>query len=180
MNKLHRALLIAALALAAMVAGVLFKLSRLEPQPPAPDAVAQIQALHLPDLAGRERTLSEWRGQVVVANFWATWCPPCREEIPGFIRLNAEYAPRGVKFVGISIDSHDKVRTFAAEYGIDYTLLLGDSATLQVASAFGNRAQGLPFTVILARDGTPYAVKLGRIEEKDLAGLLDKALASGA
>jgi peroxiredoxin len=82
--------------------------------------------------------------------------------------------------VGISIDSHDKVRTFAAEYGIDYTLLLGDSATLQVASAFGNRAQVLPFTVILARDGTPYAVKLGRIEEKDLAGLLDKALASGA
>jgi thiol-disulfide isomerase/thioredoxin len=179
-SKLHRALLIAALALLAMIAGALFKLSKYEVDRPDEDAAARIHALSLPDLAGREHTLSEWRGKVVVANFWATWCPPCREEIPGFIRLNAEYAPKGVQFVGISIDSQEKVRDFAAEHGIDYMLLLGDSSVLQVASAFGNRARGLPFTVILGRDGEPYAVKLGRIEEKDLAGLLDKVLAAGA
>jgi thiol-disulfide isomerase/thioredoxin len=81
---------------------------------------------------------------VLVVNFWATWCPPCKEEMPEFSRLNTKYAPNGVQFVGISLDSADKVAAFKEETEISYPLLIGNLETLDLSSDLGNRAKALP------------------------------------
>ena len=172
MSRVEQRLIIFAVAFAAVIAGALYSWSKIAPQPVSPDAAAQLLALRLPDLASKQHLLSDWRGKVLVVNFWATWCPPCREEIPGFIRLSEKYREKGVEFVGISIDSADKVRDYAAKESINYTLLIGDGSAMAVAPAFGNRAQGLPFTVILDRAGATHKVKIGLLDEAELDGIL--------
>ena len=176
MIRLKQTLIVVGVAVTAAIAGALYSSSKNAPAPVGQDAAAQLLALSLPDLARKQHTLGEWRGKVLVVNFWATWCPPCREEIPGFVRLSEKYAAKDVQFVGISIDSADKVRDFAAEQGMNYPLLIGDTETLQVASGFGNHSQGLPFTVILDRAGSTRQVKLGQFDEADLDAMLAKMM----
>jgi thiol-disulfide isomerase/thioredoxin len=178
MRRSRLFLIVAAVAVAGAITGALYHSA--EPvgiaQPTGPDAAPQLLALSLPDLQSKSRTLAEWRGKVMVVNFWATWCPPCREEIPGFVRLNRKYADKGVQFVGISIDSADKVKEYADENHIDYTLLIGDSGAMNLAPAFGNRSMGLPFTVILDRSGATYQVRIGRLDEPDLEAILARLI----
>lgn len=127
-------------------------------------------SLRLPDVSGREVSLDRWRGRVIVANFWATWCPPCLEEIPAFERVSRKYTD--VQFVGISIDSADNVRDFAARNAVTYPLLIASADTLGVTSKLGNPTQGLPFTVIIDHSGAARKVKLGRLSEADLDATL--------
>ena len=135
-----------------------------------------IMALRLPDLAGREQPLSQWRGKVVVVNFWATWCAPCREEVPAFVRLQEQYAPQGVQFVGIAIDQRDKVASFAREIGINYAILLGGIDTIDLTRKTGYRVGALPFTLVLDRQGEIATRELGVVREADLERLLQKLL----
>ncbi|HCX32304.1 MAG TPA: TlpA family protein disulfide reductase [Rhodocyclaceae bacterium] len=125
-------------------------------------------ALRLPDASGRVFALSDWRGKVIVANFWATWCPPCLRELPAFDRVSRRHSANEVQFVGISIDSADNVRQFAAREKIGYPLLVASTDVLSVTSPMGNRMQGLPFTVILDRSGAPRTVRLGTLSEAEL------------
>src|SRR5574337_1673050 len=81
--------------------------------------------LALPDLAGKEQPLAQWRGKVLVVNFWATWCAPCREEMPEFIKAQSEYGAKGLQFVGIAVDQADKTEQFAKEIGLNYPTLVG-------------------------------------------------------
>ncbi len=150
----------------------------LPPAEPAPTAgaPARLLALTLPDLSGQAQSLSQWKGKVLVVNFWATWCPPCKEEIPEFSRINTEYAPNDVQFVGISLDSADKVAAFRKETEISYPLLIGNMETLDLSSDLGNRAKALPFTVILRQDGSLQDVKLGKYATSDLEKALLTAL----
>lgn len=145
---------------------------------PSADAASRLNTLKLPDLEGREQSLAQWRGKVLVVNFWATWCPPCRAEIPEFARISKQNVNKGVQFVGISMDSADKVREFKRETEIPYTTLIGDLGTMDLVTDLGNRAKGLPFTVILRRDGSVHHVKLGAMPgpelEKALASALDQ------
>src|SRR5262245_2485456 len=83
--------------------------------PAAGTSAAQMLEVSLPDLSGTDQSLSQWRGKVLVVNFWATWCVPCREEMPEFVRTQNEYGGKGLQFVGIAVDSKDKVETFAKE-----------------------------------------------------------------
>jgi thiol-disulfide isomerase/thioredoxin len=175
-TKLKHTFIIVGVAVAAAITGALYRWSEVAEAPPDANAAPKLWALSLPDLAQKRHPLNEWRGKVLVVNFWATWCPPCREEIPGFVRMSQKYSNSGVQFVGISIDSADKVRDFAAQYAINYPLLIGDSAALQIASAFGNRAQGLPFTIILDRSGATRRVRLGQLEEHELDTILAKMM----
>ena len=85
------------------------------------------------------------RGRVLVVNFWATWCAPCREEIPGFVRLQERYGPRGLQFVGIAFDQPDKVAEFGREFRVNYPLLLGGLDTMELLRDAGNRAGVLPY-----------------------------------
>lgn len=141
-------------------------------------AVDALFALELPDADGRPQPLSQWRGKVVVANFWATWCPPCRKEIPEFAAVSTDLADAPVQFVGISIDSADKVRAFDDEFDVPYPLLIASHEVLALAAEFGNDAQALPFTVIIDRDGRARHVKLGTLDKAQLEGKIRPLLGS--
>jgi peroxiredoxin len=124
--------------------------------------------LTLPDSNGQAQALEQWRGKILVVNYWATWCPPCREEMPGFSRLQAKFAAKGVQFVGISIDTAVKVTEFQKETPVNYPLLIGDAGAIDSSVALGNSRQALPFTAVIDRQGRVSAVKLGRFTEADL------------
>lgn len=143
---------------------------------PTADAPSRLLALSLPDLGGQNQSLSQWKGKVLVVNFWATWCPPCKEEMPEFSRISSKYALNGVQFVGISIDSADKVSSFRKEVEISYPLLISNLDALDLSSDLGNRAKALPFTVILRPDGSPQQVKLGKFATTDLEKAILAAL----
>ena len=133
-----------------------------------PAAVKALRDLVLPDLDGKPQPLSQWKGRILVVNYWATWCAPCKEEMPAFSQLHQQYAAKGVQFVGISIDSVEKVKQFQISTPVAYPLLIGTMQTMQGAVGLGNAIQGLPFTVVLDRRGEVYSTKLGRFDEKIL------------
>lgn len=140
--------------------------------PATDDAVQRLMLRSLPDLSGKLQTLSQWRGEVLVVNYWATWCAPCREEIPALIRARSKYAPNSVKIVGIAMDSASKVSDYAKEMHIDYPLLIGDAETLRLAKDLGNRAGVLPFTVVLDRTGKLAHAHAGVLTEASLGAIL--------
>lgn len=124
--------------------------------------------LNLPDSAGKAQAMEQWRGKILVVNYWATWCPPCREEMPGFSRLQEQLGAKGVQFVGISIDTADKVSEFQKQTPVSYPLLIGDSGAIDSSVTLGNSRQALPFTAVIDRQGMVAAIKLGRYAEADL------------
>jgi thiol-disulfide isomerase/thioredoxin len=117
---------------------------------------------------GQRQTLDAWRGKILVVNFWATWCPPCREEMPFLSALQTRYRDKGVQFIGISIDQADKVREFQATEKIIYLLLIGSPDAMQLSSELGNASQALPFTVIINRSGQVDWVKTGILSQTEL------------
>jgi thiol-disulfide isomerase/thioredoxin len=142
--------------------------------------VGHLPEFVLPDLDGQARHSSEWSGKVLVLNFWATWCPPCRKEIPGFIKIQARHADRGVRFVGIAIDDPVKVREFARRMGINYPTLLGDESSPELSRRLGNRHGGLPFTAIFDRSGALIYARAGELHPEALLQRLEPLLKSAA
>ena len=124
------------------------------------------------DLDGKMRRLDEWRGRVLVCNFWATWCAPCREEIPLLLEMRRKYGPGVVEIVGIAIDNAAKVRQFSASFSISYPVLLAEVDGLDLMRRLGNSSGGLPYTVIANREGTLVHRKLGALKQPELDGLL--------
>jgi peroxiredoxin len=103
----------------------------------------------LVDVNGRSVSLVDFKGKVVVLDFWATWCPPCKREIPDFIKLQSEYGPKGVQIVGIALDQPEKVRTFVRDNGMNYPVLLG---TDEVSAHYGG-VESIPTTFIIDKAG---------------------------
>lgn len=110
-------------------------------------------AFSLPDLEGKTQNLSQWQGQVVMVNFWAPWCPPCREEVPAFIELQEKYADKGFTIVGITVDTRDNAQTFADTMGINYPLLIAEEEGIDIAASYGNKVGALPYTALIDRQG---------------------------
>ena len=104
----------------------------------------------LEDIHGRAVSLSDFKGKVVVLDFWATWCPPCKREIPDFIELQSRYGARGLRVVGIGLDEPDKLKAFAEGNGMNYTVLMG---TDDIAMKYGG-ISGIPTTFIIDRNGS--------------------------
>lgn len=129
-------------------------------------------AARLPDLAGKSRQLAEWRGKVLVCNFWATWCAPCREEIPLLVAARAKYASQGVEIVGIAVDNAAKVGEFSRLMGVTYPILLSEADGLELMRRLGNTSGGLPYTVFLDREGRVAHRKLGALKAPDLEQIL--------
>ncbi|MFM1892826.1 MAG: hypothetical protein RLZ44_1903 [Pseudomonadota bacterium] len=127
-----------------------------------------------PDLAGQQRQAGEWADKVLVLNFWATWCPPCREETPLFVELQEKYRAAGVQFVGIAIDDQGPTAEFAANYGINYPVLMGDMQAVALSKRLGNRFEGLPFTVVAGRDGRVAVRHSGGMDRDQLEPLLQE------
>jgi thiol-disulfide isomerase/thioredoxin len=172
----REALILGAAGLAAAAAGFLAgpALIRLGGNPEA-DALG---AAGFPDFEGTPRRLAEWRGRVLVCNFWATWCGPCREEIPLLIAVRQNYATLGGEVVGIAIDNAAKVREFSASFGISYPILLAEADGLDLMRKLGNSSGGLPYTVIADRQGVPVQRKLGALKPGELEKILDPLLKS--
>ncbi|MCB1743650.1 MAG: TlpA family protein disulfide reductase, partial [Gammaproteobacteria bacterium] len=107
----------------------------------------------------------------------ATWCPPCREEIPGFVRLQAHFAEQGVQFLGVALDSVENVQTFLTEQPMNYPTLLGEQDAMQAATAFGNSSGALPYTALVGTDGTILDVHAGELSEQSARQMIERHLA---
>jgi len=151
---------------------------RRESQPDSPSipetALTQFFATRLNDSDGKMQAMSQWRGKTLVINFWATWCPPCREEMPAFSRLQTKYAANGVQFVGIALDTPENVSAFVKNVTATYPLLLAESEGMEMTQQLGNSRLALPYTLVLGPDEKPRLVRLGKLAERDLDGLLAK------
>ena len=151
--------------------------------PAGPDAAAQAEvrsaqfwAASLPDLSGQRQPLAQWLGKVVVVNFWAPWCPPCRKEIPGFIALQEKFGKLGLQFAGVALDQQERVQAFADGEGINYPILLGGSEAMRLGQAAGNRLGGLPYTVVFDRKGNAIAALTGEVSQSRMEALVKPLL----
>ena len=145
-------------------------------RPPPPAAALPVlgpaPAWRLPDAGGRMVSSADFAGQVVLVNFWATWCEPCRQEIPGFLALEKKYSARGLVVLGFSLDraGPDAVRKFAAEQGMDYPLLLADD---HAVGAFGMaNGRPIPTTFLIDREGRIRHVQTGVAPAEEYARLV--------
>ena len=174
MKRVPQALLITALAVVCAAAGfVVYQWRAGDDNQTNPAATGQmLMAAHLVGLDGKPHPLEQWRGKVLVVNFWATWCAPCREEIPGFVKFQEQYGTHGVQIVGIAIDSAERVAPYIQEIGINYPILVGGIETMDFARQIGNRAGVLPFTVVIDRQGKVVTTIVGIVRPEKLAGLL--------
>jgi thiol-disulfide isomerase/thioredoxin len=171
--------LFAVVALLAVLAGTALWLGN-EPGPRtgSPDlAPAALYAAGFHDPAGEPQSLARYQGKVVVLNFWATWCGPCRQEMPAFERMSARWSRRGVQFVGIADDDPGKVDRFARELGIRYPLWVGGAEVDEMARRLGNVERVLPYTVVLGPQGQVLRQKVGIYTEPELDAALAAATA---
>lgn len=148
-------LILGAVALVSLLAGfLLFQVGFQEEQAttPAVEQTIQLNSVPLTSLNEEESIFSDWQGDILIVNFWAPWCAPCRREIPALIELQKNYANRGVKILGIALDGKEPVVKFADEYQINYPLFLAGNRISMYNAAFDNPSGALPYTVILDRD----------------------------
>ncbi len=165
------ALAFAGVGLAAVLAGTALWLgSRPAVAPSAVSSIAPtaLYSSAFQDLSGQRQSLGQFQGRILVINFWATWCAPCRAEMPAFNRLQSRWAARGVQFVGISNEDAPIVQKFASELAIAYPLWVGGSEVDELSRRLGNRLGVLPHTAILDAAGTLLETKVGPYTEEEL------------
>ncbi|MET0346661.1 MAG: TlpA disulfide reductase family protein [Casimicrobiaceae bacterium] len=174
-KRIPQWLLVACAGLLALAAGAYIARTAFVPSPVGKDASALL-GVALPDLDGREQRLEQWRGKVLVVNFWATWCAPCREEMPQFIKAQSELGAKGLQFVGIAVDDAGKAQQFAKEINLNYPTLVGGMGAMQLSNTLGNDLMALPFTVVVGRDGKIVHTQLGPLKQPQLDALVAKLI----
>lgn len=180
MNRFLQSLLIvvAIAFVAGLLGGLVSRLNRSSDGPPPPaSATAPARNLApdfaLTDLEGKPLVLAELRGKVVLLDFWATWCTPCRQETPQFVALQQKYGARGLQIVGVSMDDGPQpVRAFYREFKMNYPVAMG---TTQVAEAYGG-VLGLPIAFVIDRRGQIVAKYEGPADMAELERQLDSLL----
>jgi thiol-disulfide isomerase/thioredoxin len=138
----------------------------------AADGAAALLAQSYPDLDGKARRMADWRGKPMVINFWATWCAPCVKEMPELDALQKQH-PKA-QFVGIGIDSATNMQKFAQKVAVSYPLLVAGPGGIDLMRKLGNGPGALPFTVILAEDGSVKRTILGAASPEEVAALLQQ------
>jgi thiol-disulfide isomerase/thioredoxin len=176
---------IVAIAAAAMAAGAAFYVARQSsPAPaaavapaaveaPAARLVATLPEFRLADRDGQFKSLQDWPDQALIVNFWATWCAPCRREIPLLQQLQRDHGAEGFQVIGIAVDFRDKVLAYADEMKIEYPLLIGEQEALDAAAAFGVEAVGFPFTVFSDRQGRVVTAHMGELTAAQASLILE-------
>lgn len=136
----------------------------------------QRPAFELPTPDGAQRSIAEFDGQVVLLNFWATWCAPCVDEVPALAEAQQALGERGLQVVGLALDEAAPVREFAAEYGINYPVLIGGRDAFAIAAEYGNDRGVLPYSVVIDRDGTIRKTHLGVLDASGIRALVEPLL----
>ena len=156
----------------------------LKPLPTSPHASANALKIgdtaprvERPDLDGKPRALDEWRGKLVLVNFWASWCGPCREEMPLLEKTQQRFAAKGLQIVGIASDSAEATRAFLAAVPVHYPILIDDPAKGEdLSETFGNDRDVLPYSVLIGSDGRVLARRAGNFSEAKLEAWLSPYL----
>lgn len=149
-------------------AGIYFGTQKFALTTPEPAAVANLFGQTLPDASGKEQSLAQWRGKILIVNFWATWCGPCVEEMPELTHLQHELPAKNMQIIGVGIDSPANVADFAAKLKISYPLYVAGMRGTELTRLFGNQSGGLPYTVLIAADGHIKKTYLGRLKIEEL------------
>lgn len=131
------------------------------------------------DLTNQQQALKAYRGKVIVLNFWATWCPPCRQEMPAFSKIQDTLGENGIQVVGVGIDSPSAIKEFALQFPVSYPLLMGGTSGLELMRELGNANAALPFTFVFRHDGQPAFSHLGMLTEETLKLRLKPLLPPG-
>lgn len=159
----------------ALMAGALFYAARIPvtieaPPPPQPRAleVVTYPQFSLPDIEGTERSFAEWEGKVRLLNFWATWCAPCRREIPLLKEFQAQYTDAGFLILGIAVDYPEEVARYAEQAAFNYPVLIGQQDAMAVAEGSGIEFQAMPFTMFVTRDGEYVGAFMGELHQSHL------------
>ncbi len=111
------------------------------------------QNFSLPDLNGQQQQFSQWNDKVVLLNFWATWCPPCRREMPDFVEVYNQYKDKGFVIVGVGTDDRQKVAAFVKQLKVNYPILVGEREAMQISYQYGNHSGALPYSIIIDKKG---------------------------
>lgn len=107
----------------------------------------------LPDLHGKQQSFSQWNGKVILLNFWATWCPPCRREMPDFIEVYNQYKDKNFVVVGVGVDNEQLIADFVKHLDVNYPILVGGRSAMQVSHQYGNHQGALPYSIIIDKQG---------------------------
>ena len=173
---MKRAFLVIVIAALALAAGIFVKVNEqrstnVETPPIAIEAPVEadtgpiIVSFKLPDLDGVERDFSEWDGQHRILNFWATWCAPCRREIPLLKLFQDQHGADGIQVIGIAVEFPEPVIAYAKKAEFNYPILVGEQDAMAVAESSGISFVGLPFTMIVTRDGELLSAHMGEIHQ---------------
>lgn len=135
---------------------------------PAQGDASALFASSLNNLAGQSVKLSQYKGKILIVNFWASWCPPCIAEMPELSRFYKDHAGKGVEMVGIAIDNPTAVRHFLEQHHVSYPVLLGGMGGADLSIKLGDSQGGLPFTVVIAPNGAIAYQKLGQTTYTEL------------
>ncbi len=164
------------IAAAALVGGFLVAqlLNKPALAPPGQAAAMpkQMVEFSLPDINDKTHNINQWRGKLILLNFWATWCPPCREEIPLFIDMQEKYGKRGLQIIGVAIDKKQAVENYPDFAFMNYPVLIGQEEVMTVMKQYGNRLGSLPYSVVIDPLGRVLSRKVGAYKRPELESLL--------
>ena len=128
----------------------------------------EMESFELPDTAGKKHTLKDWKGKVIMLNFWASWCAPCQFEIPRFVEWQKKYADKGLQIVGVGLDETEKLKNVERSLEMNYpTLVIAQSEAGPLLEKWGNDRQIIPYTIVIAEDGTIVYIHRGGLEDQD-------------